>query len=344
MTSADRLLLRGSPGSPYTQKMLALLRYRHIPYQIIQGGLGGHVDLPAPKVQLIPTFYLPDDNGEIEAVVDSTPLIRRFEDEFPGRSVIPIDPVVAFINYLLEDYADEWLTKAMFHYRWHHQADADKAGELLPRLGGVTADEKQLQERSKFVKDRQISRLYVVGSNDTTAPVIEASYVRFLHVFKAHLEAGNPFMMGRRPGSSDFAAYGQLTQLTQFDPTPMQVTLAEAPRIYSWVSIVGDLSGIEATDDDWLGPDDIPDTLTALLAEAGRTYVPQMLANAKAIDAGMDNVETVIDGKPWVQQPFPYQAKCLQWVRQEYARLDQSERQLVDGLLSGTGCEALFVK
>ncbi|MYJ75589.1 MAG: hypothetical protein F4089_11050 [Gammaproteobacteria bacterium] len=84
------------------------------------------------------------------------------------------------------------------------------------------------------------------------------------------------------------------------------------------------------------------ETLTSLLAEVGRTYVPVMLANARALDAGADEVEAEVDGEPWVQRPFPYQAKCLQWVRQEYVRLDGADRQFVDRLLAGTGCEALF--
>ena len=29
------LLLMGVPGSPYTRKMLALLRYRHLPYELL---------------------------------------------------------------------------------------------------------------------------------------------------------------------------------------------------------------------------------------------------------------------------------------------------------------------
>ncbi len=98
--------------------MLALLRYRHIPYQLLIGDQAVDASLPSARVNLLPTFFLPNDAGEIEAVVDSTPLIRRFENAFVGRSAIPSDPVMAFVNYLLEDYGDEWLTKAMFHYRW----------------------------------------------------------------------------------------------------------------------------------------------------------------------------------------------------------------------------------
>ena len=50
-----------------------------------------------------------------------------------GRGVVPPDPAVAFIDALLEDYADEWLTKCMFHYRWAHAADIAKASAILPR-------------------------------------------------------------------------------------------------------------------------------------------------------------------------------------------------------------------
>ena len=111
--------LEGSPASPYTRKMLAVLRYRRIPYRFLVGTNGPMGDLPQPKVDLLPTFYLPDADGRIEAVVDSTPIIRRLEQAVAGRSVVPTDPVTAFIDAVLEDYADEWLTKATIPYRLH---------------------------------------------------------------------------------------------------------------------------------------------------------------------------------------------------------------------------------
>ena len=336
----DRIALRGSPGSPYTRKMLAVLRYRRIPYEFIQSE---REDLPKPRVGLIPIFYFPDNQGALQAEVDSTPIIRRLETDYPGRSVMPEDPVIGFINYLLEDYGDEWLTKAMFHYRWYYSDDIELAGSVLPHYQDVSQPDETIAQMKQMFSERQISRLYVVGSNDTTAPVIEDSYRRFLECLNEHLKTW-PFLMGTRPGSADFACFGQLTQLTQFDPTPAKVAAADFPRIHAWVSKMEDQSGLQAESATFVTTDDFPATLTALLIEVGRTYVPVMLANAAAIDQGLDKVETEVEGRQWVQEPFPYQAKCLHWLRSEYARLDDEERRQVDALLAGTGCETLLTK
>ena len=80
--------------------------------------------MPQPRVQLLPMVVTPTGpGGALEARTDSTLLIRAFERERAGRAAIPPDPVVAFLDAILEDYGDEWLTKAMFHYRWVYPAD-----------------------------------------------------------------------------------------------------------------------------------------------------------------------------------------------------------------------------
>jgi hypothetical protein len=79
-----------------------------------------------------------------------------------------------------------------------------------------------------------------------------------------------------------------------------------------------------------------------LLHEVGRVYIPALLANNAAIDAGSEQMETTIDGQRWVQPTFPYQAKCLQSLRQGYFSLDPADRDSVDEILSGTGCEAFL--
>jgi glutathione S-transferase len=321
--------------------MLAVLRYRHLSYEFLIGDHASKLGLPEARVPLLPTFYLPDAAGEIEAVVDSTPLIRRFEAEFDERSVIPADSVLGFLNYLIEDYADEWLTKAMFHYRWHYEADIDRAATVLPMWRDISASPEALARSSKLVAERQISRLCMVGSNDATGPVIEASYRRFLALFDALLQR-RPFLLGERPASADFGIYAQLTQLARFDPTPSAICLEEAPRVYAWTDLVDDLSGTPADQDGWISRADAGQSLRDLLTEVGRVYVPALLANARALQAREKQMETAMDGQRWVQPTFPYQGKCLGWIREEFAALSQTDAREVREMLAGTGCEPLI--
>ena len=337
----DPIALSGAPGSPYTRKMLGVLRYRRIPYRFLLPNNPALRDLPRPKVQLLPTFYLPDAAGALQAVTDSTPLIQRFEQEYEGRSLIPSDPALGFLNALIEDYADEWLTKAMFHYRWAYDADIAKAAAILPCWRGYSIPDADLARAGAAFSQRQIGHLRYVGSNAVTGPVIEASYRRFLAAFEDHLRHA-PYLMGARPGSCDFAVFGQLTQLPEFDPTPAALTLAVAPRVTAWVGMMEDLSGLEPADADWISMDRVPETLTALLAEIGRVYPPVMLANAAAVTAGATEVTAQVDGQVWTQQPFAYQAKCLRWLRQARADLPGQARGQVDAILGPAGLSGLF--
>jgi glutathione S-transferase len=337
----EAIALSGAPGSPYTRKMLAVLRYRRIPYRFLLPNNPRLRDLPRPKVSLLPTFYLPDAAGELQAVTDSTPLIRRFEADYAGRSLIPADPALGFLNELIEDYADEWLTKAMFHYRWAYADDIAKAAAILPCWRGYSVPDEALAQAGAAFSERQIGRLRYVGSNAVTGPVIEASYRRFLAAFEDHLRR-HAYLMGARPGSCDFAVFGQLTQLAEFDPTPAALALKTAPRVTAWVGMMEDLSGLEPSDADWISMDPVPDTLTAILAEIGRTYPPVMLANAQAVMSGASEVAAEVDGQAWTQQPFPYQAKCLAWLRQSRDALPGQARGQVDAILGPAGLSGLF--
>jgi glutathione S-transferase len=336
----ERLMLNGVPGSPYTRKMLALLRYRRIPYKLVLASHGAP-GLPRPKVSLLPTFYFPGPDGALQPVTDSTPILLRLEKDIPDRPVKPQSPALRFLDSILEDYGDEWLTKAMFHYRWAYEADIARAGAILPAWRMSRVSDDVLAAAGREISERQIGRLRYVGSNETTGPVIEESYKRFLDLFEAHLR-DHAFLLGARPGAADFAAFGQLTQLALFDPTPMALTMSRAPRVAAWVMAAEDLCGLEPEPGDWFDPAALPATARALIAEAGRVYAPLLLANARALQQGRDTVETEIDGRLWTQQPFPYQAKCLAWLREEYAALPAAERTLADGVLADTGWAAVF--
>ena len=343
MTSLDPVRLVGGTGSPYTQKMVALLRYRRIPYAIIWGQPETTCDalgVAAPKPTFMPTFFF-EEGGELTAHCDSTPIIRRLEADHAGRSVLPGDPALAFIDYLIEDFSDEWCTKYMFHYRWHFAADADNAGTKLPLSMDVSMPQAAFKQNKDYISQRQIERLWVVGSNEETAPIIDASYRRFLAAIEAHL-ANQPFMLGRRPGAGDFGLFGQLSQLVGFDPTPREIAHAVAPRTVGWVDRMPDGSGLMPADSDWVAIEDQPESLRGLLEEIGRVYTPAHLANAQAVMAQEKTWECEIDGARWHQRTFPYQAKCLQWTRDQYGGLSAADQARVDALIAGTGIEPML--
>ena len=86
MTSQTPLKLVGGTGSPYTQKMVALLRYRRIPYSIQWGQPEAACDamgVEKPRPIFMPTFFFESDDG-MAAECDSTPIIRRLEAMYSG--------------------------------------------------------------------------------------------------------------------------------------------------------------------------------------------------------------------------------------------------------------------
>lgn len=336
------LRLVGSGSSPYTRKLRAALRYRRIPYRFVIQGSKEQQALPERPLPLIPYLVFPNELGEpTDAMSDTTPIFDRLENDFSERPLRPTDPALRFIDALIEDYGDEWLSKCMFHYRWAFAPDTKKASAYMPYGQMISMPPSSGEQFETMIAERQISRIGVVGSNTTTAPVIEASWARFVEIFDRHIQ-NQSFMLGERPGAGDFACFGQMTMLVITDPTPMQIALDISPRAYAWTEKLEDLSGMEISDADWIDLTQPPASLNELLSEIGRVYAPFLIGNAAAVENGRERVECEIDGQPWVQDPFPYQAKCLRWLREHYAALPEAGKSTVDQVLAGTGCEVLF--
>jgi len=345
MEMTQKIKIFGATPSPYTQKILAAFRYRHIPYIVYNGNIVKKITklgIDLPKPVLLPTILLPNDNGALVATTDSTPIIRRLENDFSERKIIPDDPALAFVNYLLEDFGDEWVTKYMFHYRWYFKEDADVAGTILPLVDiAVNTPNETLAQYKEIVSKRQIDRLWVVGSNDETADFIDASYKRFLNLMEEHL-LNSPFLLGTKPSSSDFSFYGQLTQLVKFDPTPRKIAYKFSSRTVAWVDVLDDLSGHDSDSTSWTRLEDSPASLKNILKEVGKMYIPALLANSEALERGDEIWEMLIDDAVWKQKTFPYQAKCLNWIKNEFSLLDMEDKKRVLGYLDGTGCEIIL--
>jgi hypothetical protein len=154
----------------------------------------------------------------------------------------------------------------------------------------------------------------------------------------------NAFLFGSRPSSADYAIFGQLSALIGFDPTSRTIAHEISPRVIAWQDRMEDMSGIDPAEDDWLTYEVAQEDLADIFQEVGKVYLPALLANAKAIAAEEKTWTTQIDGAQWKQRSFPYQAKCLQWINDEFNALNSDDQNQIMVFLKKTGCQDLIVK
>lgn len=328
--SAECYDLIGANPSPYSCKLRAILRYRRLPHVWRQRRPNMSPEIEAVRPKLVPMLRFPD--GSIK--VDSTPLAYELERRHAERSILPPDAGDAFLCHLIEDFADEWGTKWMFHHRWKEDTTARWAADWITHDALTEPVGAQAAAYAKFFMERQRGRLALVGSSPETAPLIEASYRRMLKILGAQI-AGERYLFGTRPSLADFAFYGQLRQLS-LDPMPLRILREDAPALEAWVIGLDDASGNEGhwqPDASWA-----LETRRALLQQIGDEYLPFLRANAQALKAGEKQVRLQINGQPYAQDAFPYQAKCYEEILRRWQALDTATQQRIQPLLESSGC------
>ena len=317
--------LYGALASPYSQKMRAILRYRRITHVWKHGAIAQAMTAKV-KAPVIPVLEYPDGTF----ANDTTPLIYDLEQRHAARSIVPAEEGHAFLAHLIEDFADEWLTKAMFGYRWLEEIDQKQMSEWLAFDAFKGGGEQAVAHAATF-RERQVGRMAIVGCTRENFPLIEASTKRVLAALEAQVTTDHWFF-GSRPSMAEFSVFGQLSQLG-VDPTAQAMMRAEFPYTYRWLAHVDDASGIEGEWSDAISP-----AARGILAEVGRVYAPFLLANARAAVAGETTFRIEVDTMPYEQGVFKYQLKCLADLRRRYAALSDAAKAKVDPILSEAGC------
>ena len=297
-----RYQLYGGGGSPYSQKMRAILHYRRLPFDWIQITPAIRAQIKHDGPPVIPILRLPDD-GSLH--VDSTPLAMMLEDRHSERSIQPTDPAMAYLSLLFEDMADEWVTKMMFHYRWDREVDQEYSSRQIisdntPGLRG-----EALANAARAIRDRQVSRMPLVGCTPQNKPIIEQSFHELLAILDG-FATRDEYLFGTRPSLADFGLFGQLKTLAS-DHTPMMIMRATVPSVYDWVRRLEDSSGIEG---EWHGIADLRPAVGDMLRFCATYYLPFLQANAQAYDQGNDEVSLPLAGQRYAQPTFKYQVKC----------------------------------
>jgi len=341
--------LYGAVGSPYTQKMKSYLRYKRVRHQFrimsIDAEENWKRKFPGiPKV--IPVLVSPDGSYKN----DSTFLIQSMEQKVTDRSVYPDDAAMKFIALLVEDFADEWMTKVMYGARWLDPEDAKFAGGYVCSQSWYGSRVKSihvgntgktmtidLPTACNFIEKTQVRRIKKVGCADWA--LLAETTRQVCGIITANQKNnGKWFLFGDRPSVADFALYGQMSQF-MVDNSVNKI-LRDFPYAYAWVHSLTDLSGVDPGK--W---DAEPSkALKNMLQLIGAIYVPFLKANANAYERkDKDFTVAFMGGKYFhTQAPYGYQAKCLKELQRQYDSLSPIAQKRVSTILKKNGVENIF--
>ncbi len=317
----------GNELSPYSIKVRSFFRYKRIPHEwIVRNASNEEEFRKHAKLPLIPLVITPDGRG----LQDSTPILETLEKIHPEPPLQPADPTLAFLSALIEEYADEWGNKPMFHFRWTYEADQQAAGERLAKSMMPNLGDAEIAGAVEMIKGRMVPRLRLVGSAPETLEAIEGSFRRQLAILEPHL-ARRPYLFGGRPALADFGLGGQMYQLLdRSDPSgdrpPRSAERRRVGGAHARAARRGRVRALERA----------PGGLLPLLRdEVAAVFLPWSDANARAIAAGQTSFSLELGGRPFGQETQKYHAKSLAVLRERYARVP--DRSALDPILDESG-------
>ncbi len=262
--------LYGSEMSLFSGKARAYLRWKDIDFTEITPtpDIMKREIMPTVGWPVIPVVRTPDER----IVQDTADIIFDIEASAPNPSVLPEGPVQRFVSFLIQLFADEWLTLPAMHYRWNHNEEwiyTQFGKNALP-----DGSPEEQYEAGKKTGQRFRGFVPALGITPETIPGVEASYEAFLADFSAHLEE-HPYVFGGRPSFADFGLIGPLYAHQYHDPYSGAHMKRVAPRVANWVErvIAGDKG-----DGTLIGGDAIPDTLLPILKRQMDEQLPVLIA------------------------------------------------------------------
>jgi glutathione S-transferase len=333
MSDLSPLTLYGSNISYFTGKLENYFRLKGLDYrlQAMQAPKDFKIIEKAVGVSQMPAVQLADGRW----MTDSTKIIQWFEQQLPQPSIIPTDPTLRFLCFLLEDYADEWLWRPAMHYRWHYAEGAHFAGRhLADELMGAMPLPGSLK---RFMMRHRQRSGYTTGDGITRENIsqVENIYSTLLDQLQTILSE-RKFLLGDCPSLADIGFSGPFFRHFALDPVPLEILRNRAPAVLEWVARLWNSKGKNYSSDWKL--DDL-EVLVPLLKDVGSSYLPYLNANANAIDEGKRRFDTDINGAFYKgARVSQYRVWCLQELRNHFTAVSDEQKPQLQALLERSGC------
>lgn len=274
-----QFVVHGLTVSYFTRKVTGYLDYKGIPWRL-RPSIGINLEARAAGWNGgIPVVTTPDDG----MIWDSTAIILHLETRHPEPSIVPNDPVLRFLDFLLDDFSDEWLYRHAVGSRWLYEENRISGSWDIAREGSLEVP-LGIDGTRAMVSEGMTACLPRLGvTPENVAAWIERSLLPWQRALGRHVGA-HGYVLGGRPSLADFALFGGNVAHFANDPACRHWTEETAPEVVAHTHAL--MTPHDRTFGDWSG--DVPDTLVALLAETGRHYLPWV---AEATRRGEATVE-----------------------------------------------------
>lgn len=309
--------------------------------------------LPRGKLPTIPTLL----TAQGEVIRDGAAIIEYFEAS-SGRPCRPLTPKQQIVSALFDVIGTDGLVRPAMHYRWNFPHD--NLEFVRYHFFHSQRDTPQRGEKTEYMMNKMRHVAQIFGVNDETKALVEGLYLEYLHALNAHFES-YPYLLGGRPSIGDFGLLAPMYAHLGRDPYPARFMQQQAVSVYRWVERMNradqDAPEFLNVDAQFLGGDEVPDSLIAVLKVIAEDFLPETHAAADTInqwladnepEAGsaaermLGNVQFAVRGQSLSSVAQPYRFYLLQRVNETYDALSAQDRAGVDEMLTGSGLSEIL--
>jgi glutathione S-transferase len=263
----NRMILWAMPISAWSGKMRSYLTKKSVEFEERFPGDGRyHSDiLPGIGYFVVPVVEMPDGT----VMQDSTEAMLHFEHNGIGRPMVPGEPRMAALAWLMNFFGSDLFLKPGMHYRWNFLGTH---GESL-RLGFVQNTSKNLGLKERFRLGADFfnqARDYTVqfGVTPESIPAIEESLAECFAILDEHFKH-YPYLLGGRSSVADCGLMTMFYAHLSRDLHPSAIMQKTAMNVFNWTermnrtqAIYGDYPEVV---EEYFNFDALPESLLAFL-------------------------------------------------------------------------------
>ena len=294
----ERIILWAMPISAWSGKMRSYLNKKGIDFEErFPGDPRYHSDIqPAIGYFVVPVVEIADGT----VMQDSTETMQYFERSGIGRAMVPDEPRMATLAWMLNFFGSDLFLKPGMHYRWNFLPTHEES----LRRGFIQNTSKDLDLKERFRLGADFfnqARDYTVkfGVTSDSIPAIEESLIEAFAILDEHFKR-YPYLLGGRPSVADSGLMTMFYAHLSRDLHPSAIMQKTSMHLFNWTermnrahAIYGDYPDVVET---YFEFDALPDSLLAVLRYIFRDCGMELKATVESYNDYVKNNPSLARG------------------------------------------------